>query len=114
MKRFASLTWYGRTALCLMVFVHHVAQQAVHERMQTLESVRLSDMDGRIERASTALVSQACPPPPARPFGSPTVSTRSTQAPLHYSAGISLPACTVCSCSAAVASAAAAAAQQRL
>lgn len=35
----------------------HLAQ-GVADRIQTLENVRLSDMDNRIERAGTALVSQ--------------------------------------------------------
>lgn len=35
------------------------ALQGVADRVQTLETVRLTDMDARIERAGNALVSQA-------------------------------------------------------
>ncbi len=39
--------------------------QGVQDRFRTLENVRLPDMDNRIERASTALVSKASMQPPS-------------------------------------------------
>ena len=41
------------------------AVQGVQDRFRTLENVRLPDMDNRIERASTALVSKASMRPPS-------------------------------------------------
>lgn len=35
-------------------------EQSLQDRFNTLETFRLPDMDGRIERASTAQISQAC------------------------------------------------------
>jgi hypothetical protein len=50
---------FGSLILCS----HHVDRttlsQGVQDRFRTLENVRLPDMDERIEKASTALISKA-------------------------------------------------------
>ena len=51
--------------MCADIDVWFSSGQALADRFTTLETFRLPDMDNRIERASTALVSQARIFPPA-------------------------------------------------